>query len=129
MGSGIAMCFLRAGYSVVLVETKQARATPPTTLTALRILQTPPHSVTPHASPRTPCYWRLATAHPPTAHCAPPTEQAALDRGAKLVQADIAKQLKRGQLSEAAARSQAARLSPTLAFADLARCATLGERR
>ena len=43
------------------------------------------------------------------------------------MQADIAKQLKRGQLSEAAARSQAARLSPTLAFADLARCATLGE--
>ena len=43
------------------------------------------------------------------------------------MQADIAKQLKRGQLSEAAARSQAARLSPTLAFADLARCAALGE--
>ena len=43
------------------------------------------------------------------------------------MQADIAKQLKRGQLSEAAARSQAARLSPTLTFADLARCATLGE--
>ena len=42
-------------------------------------------------------------------------------RGAKLVQADIAKQLKRGMLSEAAARSQAARLSPTLVFADLAR--------
>ena len=40
----------------------------------------------------------------------------------KLVQADIAKQLKRGLLSEAAARSQGSRLSPTLVFADLARC-------
>jgi len=39
----------------------------------------------------------------------------------KLVQADIAKQLKRGLLSEAAARSQGSRLSPTLVFADLAR--------
>ena len=120
------MCFLRAGYRVVLVETKQARAMPPTTLTALRILLTPPHSFTPHASPLTPHSLLLATGHrPPTAHCSPPTEQAALDRGVKLVQADIAKQLKRGKLSEAAARSQAARLSPTLAFADLARCATL----
>ena len=39
MGSGIAMCFLRAGYSVVLVETKQARrALLLTTLTALSVL-------------------------------------------------------------------------------------------
>ena len=116
MGSGIAMCFLRAGYNVVLVETKQARAVPLTALTVLSIL-TPcsvPLSSTDH----------YTTDHgPPASNCARPAEQAALDRGAKLVQADIAKQLKRGLLSEAVARSQAARLSPTLAFADLARCA------
>ena len=57
MGSGIAMCFLRAGYSVVLVETKQAcRASLLTALTELSIL-------TPCSLLLTPCYLLLTTDH------------------------------------------------------------------
>ena len=54
MGSGIAMCFLRAGYNVVLVETKQARAVPRTALAVRTIL--------------TPCSTPLSTDHDTTDH-------------------------------------------------------------
>ena len=61
MGSGIAMCFLRAGYSVVLVETKQARrALLLTTLTALSVLT--PLLLAPHSLLLTADH-RLLTAH------------------------------------------------------------------
>ena len=57
MGSGIAMCFLRAGYSVVLVETKQARrALLLTTLTALSVLTPCSLLPTPYHRPLTTYY-------------------------------------------------------------------------